>query len=181
LEIVPEQLAYYESILREISSSELEQINKYFGNQLPYRWEFRTRVEPIEYFATVELTASDILTMNSMNDGQKREYLGTKFGEMLNPVRQVKIRKCSISFFPWGVWRPQDASYTIQIIAKDQKGQVAPTHFFDINSFRMSLASLGIDLAQRNEIVETIETGKEYVIGDIGIEEEALDRFSFPI
>ena len=84
MKTVPEQLAYYELILREIASPGLEPVNRNTGNQPPYRWDFQTRVEPIENFATVELTSADFSAMNGMDDGQKTDYLLARFGDMLN-------------------------------------------------------------------------------------------------
>ena len=36
LNVIPEEIAYYEIFLSEIASSDLEMVHKYDGHQLPY-------------------------------------------------------------------------------------------------------------------------------------------------
>ena len=66
-------------LLAEVAGSAFEGINKYDGHQLPYRWEFRTKIEPIQHVATIELTPSDVLAMNGKSYDQKLEYLHSRF------------------------------------------------------------------------------------------------------
>jgi len=84
LNVIPEEIAYYEIFLSEIASSDLEMVHKYDGHQLPYRWEFRTRGVDARYVATVEFSPDDILAMNGKSDDQKRDYLRAKFGASIN-------------------------------------------------------------------------------------------------
>jgi hypothetical protein len=74
-----EEIASYGRLLGEIAGPVFMGAQKYFGNQLPYRWEFTTTLEPIQYAATIQLTGSDIARLNAMTEGQKREYLRTRF------------------------------------------------------------------------------------------------------
>jgi hypothetical protein len=75
----------YGKLLSEIAGHHFEIINKYDGRQLPYRWEVRTKVEPIRYVATIQLTARDILRMNVPREDERQEYLRNKFGHLFAP------------------------------------------------------------------------------------------------
>jgi hypothetical protein len=66
-------------LLAEVAGPAFEGINKYDGHQLPYTWEFSTKIEPIQHVATIELTPSDILAMNGKSYDQKLEYLHSRF------------------------------------------------------------------------------------------------------
>ena len=81
---VQNQIVHYATLLAQIAGPTFEWINKYDPYQLPYRWEFRTRIEPIQYVATIELTTDDVLGMNGMSDDQKREYLRKRFGHLFS-------------------------------------------------------------------------------------------------
>jgi hypothetical protein len=79
---IQDQINSYGALLSEWAGTTFEGINKYDAGQLPYRWEFRTTIEPIEYVASVELTTDDILAMNGMNTDAKRTYLGKRFAHL---------------------------------------------------------------------------------------------------
>jgi hypothetical protein len=79
-----EEIASCGALLGEIAGPAFRGTQKYYGNQLPYRWEFTTTIEPIEYVSTIQLTASDIARMSIMNDDQKSEYLRARFAHLFN-------------------------------------------------------------------------------------------------
>jgi hypothetical protein len=79
-----EEIASCGSLLGEIAGPAFRGTQKYFGDQLPYRWEFTTTAEPVEYVTTIRLAASDIVRMKTMNDGQKLEYLRARFAQLFN-------------------------------------------------------------------------------------------------
>jgi hypothetical protein len=77
-----DEIADYRKLLAEITGSAFEGIYKPYGNQLPYRWEFRTTNEPVRYVATIVLTAADIVSMNGAGEFEKREYLRSRFAHL---------------------------------------------------------------------------------------------------
>jgi hypothetical protein len=79
-----EEIISYGKLLAEIAGPALRGTHKPYGNQLPYRWEFTTTTEPLEYVTTIPFAASDIVRMNTMNDDQKTEYLRARFAHLFN-------------------------------------------------------------------------------------------------
>ncbi len=72
----------YGKPLSEVAGHDFEIINKYDGHQLPYRWEVRTKVEPIRFVTTIRLTKNDILRMNGLREAERLKYLRGKFGHL---------------------------------------------------------------------------------------------------
>jgi hypothetical protein len=79
---IQQQIAEIGELLSIITGPAFEVVNKYWGSQLPYRWEARTVVEPIRYVATIELNPSDVLRMDVMPFYEKREYLRGRFAHL---------------------------------------------------------------------------------------------------
>lgn len=79
-----DEIAKYGKLLAEIAGPTFEGIYKPYGNQLPYRWEFRTVNEPVRYVATIGLTAADIVSMNGAGEFDKREYLCSRFSHLFS-------------------------------------------------------------------------------------------------
>jgi hypothetical protein len=81
---IEEEIVSYGRLLAEITGPEFHGTHKYDGSQLPYRWEFKTTIEPLQFIATIQLTGTDIMEMNGTSDDQKLEYLRTKFAHLFN-------------------------------------------------------------------------------------------------
>jgi hypothetical protein len=82
---VQDEISQYGELLAAVAGPAFEGRNKYAGNQLPYRWEFRTVIEPIQYVATIELTSNEVLEMNGKSPGQRLEYLRSRFSHLFQP------------------------------------------------------------------------------------------------
>jgi hypothetical protein len=76
---VQDQTLAYQAVLERIVGPGLELVNKHLAHQLPYRWELRTKVEPIRYVATIEFSTDDIPSLNGKNEHEQREYLRARF------------------------------------------------------------------------------------------------------
>ncbi len=74
----------YQELLAQIAGPRFEIVDKYSGNQLPYRWEIRTVTEPIQNVTTVALHKNEILCMNGKRKDEMLEYLRGRFGHLLS-------------------------------------------------------------------------------------------------
>ena len=81
-----EQIAQFTSWLQEWSSTALgpgfEVSHKYFGYDLPYRWEIRSQ-EP-RWRWTLALNHKDLMRLAAMNEPLQREFLCSRANELLS-------------------------------------------------------------------------------------------------
>ncbi|MGP8174309.1 MAG: hypothetical protein ACLP7O_07145 [Terracidiphilus sp.] len=84
MDALQQQIEEIGKLLSEIGGSNFVAVNKPYGNRLPYRWEVRTKDEPIHYVTTIQLTARDILRLNDSREDEKREYLRRRFGHLFS-------------------------------------------------------------------------------------------------
>jgi hypothetical protein len=77
---VPEQIHIYGTYLAKVWGPMYEVLHKEVSDELPYRWEVRTIVEPVKYVRTISLSSDDILSMNGKSSKQHMVYLARAFG-----------------------------------------------------------------------------------------------------
>ena len=80
-----EQIAQFTSWLQEWGSTVLgpgyEVTHKYFGYELPYRWEIRSE-EP-RWRWTLALSTADISYLGRLTPPMQREFLGSRLRELV--------------------------------------------------------------------------------------------------
>jgi IS5 family transposase len=58
-------------------------VYKPYGDSLPYRWELTSRKEPVHHIATIQLTATDVVSLHGRSDRDSAAYLHERFGPLL--------------------------------------------------------------------------------------------------
>lgn len=81
-----EQIALFTSWLQEWSSTTLgpgyEVNHKYFGYDLPYRWEIRSQQPRWRW--TLALNTRDLHQLYGLDESQQREFLCSRANQLLN-------------------------------------------------------------------------------------------------
>jgi hypothetical protein len=73
----------FQKLLVQAVGPEFELVHKFYGKQLPYRWEIRTSKKPVECLDTIELRADDLEYMKGRSEADKLRYLQGKLQGLL--------------------------------------------------------------------------------------------------